>query len=171
MQVTYGAVVSLSYKLEIKDENSTIQMVDESQPGQPLVFLCGYGNVIPGYEKQLLGKEEGDTYDFWVMPEEGYGVSDPNQIAKISIDTFKDDEGKIMEDLLQLGAVVPMKNDEGHRIDGIIKGISDTDVIMDFNNPLADKELHFTGVIEKVREALPEEVDHGHVHGEGGHHH
>ncbi|MBK7958225.1 MAG: hypothetical protein IPK03_08960 [Bacteroidetes bacterium] len=77
----------------------------------------------------------------------------------------------MMEDILVIGTAVLMNNDEGHRLTGIIKGITSTEVIMDFNHPMADKELHFTGTIVSVRPATPDEIAHGHVHGDGGVHH
>ena len=73
--------------------------------------------------------------------------------------------------MLKIGNAVPMNNDEGHRIQGIIKGITSSEVIMDFNHPLAGKELKFTGIIVSVRDATKDELDHGHVHGDGGVHH
>ena len=171
MQITMDSVVSVSYQLEIKNDKNELEIVDASKEGSPLVFLFGHHNLIYGFERNLEGKSVGDTYDFWVTPEEGYGLSDPQQIVNLPMDTFKDKEGKLMEDILVVGTVVPMNNAEGHRINGTIKGITSTDVIMDFNHPLANKDLHFTGTVEKIRTATADEIAHGHVHGDGGVHH
>ena len=80
-------------------------------------------------------------------------------------------DGKLDTELLQIGKYIPMKNDDGHVIEGKVISINDKGVVMDFNHPLAGKDLHFSGEILDVRDANEEEITHGHVHGEGGHHH
>ncbi|MBK7958517.1 MAG: peptidylprolyl isomerase [Bacteroidetes bacterium] len=171
MIIEIDKVVSMTYELKIQNEQREWDLVDSSKEGHPLVFLYGHGNLIVGFERNVQGLKAGDHYDFKVSPEEGYGVSDARQVVNLPIDTFRDHEGKLMEDILVIGTAVPMNNDEGHRLTGIIKGITSTEVIMDFNHPMADKELHFTGTIVSVRPATPDEIAHGHVHGDGGVHH
>jgi FKBP-type peptidyl-prolyl cis-trans isomerase SlyD len=80
-------------------------------------------------------------------------------------------EGKIEDDLLKIGNAIPMQNNQGQALSGIVKEIKEDKVLMDFNHPLADVNLFFTGEILDVRDATKEELEHGHVHGPGGHHH
>lgn len=171
MQITPNKVVSLHYQLQIADENNQLQTIDASAPDRPLVFLFGHGNLIVGFEKNIFEKKAEDSFDFLVTPEEGYGLVEENQIVNLDINIFRDEAGNLLEDVLKVGNAVPMNNDQGHRLQGVIKGITSSEVIMDFNHPLAGKELRFTGTIVSVREATQDELDHGHVHGDGGVHH
>jgi FKBP-type peptidyl-prolyl cis-trans isomerase SlyD len=84
---------------------------------------------------------------------------------------FIGQDGKIEEGLLKVNHILPMMDSEGNRVEGIIREIGIEKVKMDFNHPLAGKDLHFVGRVETIREANQEELDHGHVHGPGGHHH
>ncbi|MDX5444134.1 MAG: peptidylprolyl isomerase, partial [Hymenobacteraceae bacterium] len=80
-------------------------------------------------------------------------------------------DGEINDEMLQPGNFIPMADQEGNQLQGQVVEVTDEAVIMDFNHPLAGKDMFFKGKVEKVREATQEEIDHGHVHGEGGHHH
>lgn len=170
MQTGKNKVVGLHYKLEI-DDNGTKVTVDQSAEGNPLVFLFGAGMLLPEFEKNISGKVVGETFDFVLSPEDGYGVSVPEQVVEISIDVFRDPQGNIDRELLTVGKVLPMQDNHGNHFNGLITKVSIETITMDFNHPLADKHLHFTGHIVEVREATAEELDHGHVHGPGGHHH
>lgn len=170
MLIDNNKVVSLHYKLEIDEDGSTIT-VDQSSEEQPLVFLFGTGMLLPEFESNISGKKVGDQFDFILSPENGYGTSQPEQIVEISIDSFRDPEGNIDRELLVVGKILPMQDNHGQRFNGLITKVSIETITMDFNHPLADKTLHFTGHIVEVRDATAEELDHGHVHGPGGHHH
>lgn len=171
MQVSQDTVVSLHYQLQVKDDNNQLQVIDASAPDKPLVFLFGHGNLIVGFEKNIHDKKINDSFSFIVSPDEGYGHIEPAQIVNLDINIFKDEQGNLLDDILKVGNVVPMNNDQGHRLHGTIKGITSSEVIMDFNHPLAGKELHFSGTIVSIRPATGDELDHGHVHGDGGVHH
>lgn len=164
MIIEKDKVVSLSYQLKVENE-----VVDQSAEGNPLTFLFGHGNLIPGFEKNIRGKKKGDQYDFVVSPEDGYGAVNENAIVDINKEIFVQDGELINE--LQVGATLPMRDQEGNRMDGKVLNIGMDKVKIDFNHPLAGKELNFHGTITEVREATPEEIDHGHVHGPDGHHH
>ena len=81
------------------------------------------------------------------------------------------EDGKPNDELLQVGNTIPMQDSDGNRLDGVVVEVTDTQVKMDFNHPLAGKNLHFTGQIVELRDATSEELAHGHVHGPHGHHH
>ncbi len=164
MTISPNKVVSVTYQLKV-DGN----IVDQTDSSQPLQFLYGAGQMIPGFERQLEGLKKGDNYDFSVSSEEGYGSAIPEEVVEIGMETFMD-EGKLIPELV-LGGVIHMQDNHGNRMRGEVREIKEATVIMDFNHPLADKNLDFTGEILDVREADAEEIAHGHVHGPGGHHH
>lgn len=170
MKIANDLVVSLDYTLQV-EQNGEMAIADKSQPGEPLAFIFGSGMLLPEFEKNILGKSVNDAFDFKISAENGYGISSPEQIVNIPIEAFKDPQGNIDENMLKVGNVLPMQDNHGQHFNGIVAEISDDTVTMDFNHPLADKELHFTGVVVEVREATAEEKEHGHVHGPGGHHH
>ncbi len=164
MTISNNKVVSLTYELKVEGN-----VVDKTDAANPLHFLYGVGQMIPGFERQLEGLKEGDAYEFSVSAEEGYGNAIPEEIVEIPKETFMED-GKLIPDLV-LDGTIHMQDNHGNRLRGLVREIKADTVIMDFNHPLADKTLNFTGLIVGVREAQAEEIAHGHVHGEGGHHH
>jgi len=164
MTISTNKVVSLTYTLKVEGN-----VVDQTDTKNPLHFLYGVGQMIPGFERQLEGLKTGDNYEFSVTAEEGYGNIIPEDIVEIPKETFMED-GKLIPELV-LGGIIHMQDNHGNRLRGEVREIKENSVIMDFNHPLADKTLHFTGTIVSVREAEAEEIAHGHVHGEGGHHH
>lgn len=165
MKIDKDHVTSLTYVLEVDGE-----LIEQTDATNPLTFLVGTGSMIPGFEQQLLGKESGDSYDFLVTPEEGYGEIDPEAIVDLSKEIFVV-EGKLQEDMLEKGKAIPMQDQDGNPLTGIVKEVGDDTVKVDFNHQLAGKTLHFSGEILEVRLATKDELDHGHAHGPGGHHH
>ncbi|MFW5700580.1 MAG: FKBP-type peptidyl-prolyl cis-trans isomerase [Cyclobacteriaceae bacterium] len=165
MKIANETVASLTYSLEVDG-----QLIEETGKDNPLVFLVGAGSMIPGFERQLLGKEPGEGYEMTVNPSEGYGDVDPKAIIDLKKDIFVI-EGEVQEELLQEGKVVPMQDQNGNPLQGIVREVHDDTVKMDFNHQLAGKTLHFKGEILDVRKATSEEISHGHAHGPGGHQH
>ncbi len=165
MEIAKHTVPSLTYKLTVDG-----QLIEETDKSNPLSFLAGVGMMIPGFEKQLEGKKAGETYDITIEPAEGYGEVNPEAVVDLSKDVFKVD-GKLQEDLLVVGNKIPMQDNSGMPLNGKVVEIMDDKVKLDFNHELAGKTLNFTGEILDVREATAEELDHGHVHGPGGHQH
>lgn len=162
-------VVSVNYELKV-DKDGEMVVADKSN-GNPLVFLHGAGMLLPEFEQNLLGKKVGDSVSFAINPENGYGIADENNIVKIPVDSFKDDKGEIDTEHVRVGNVLPMMDNNGNQFQGIVCDVSDEFVVMDFNHPLAGKVLNFTVDVVDVRPATKEELEHGHVHGPGGHHH
>jgi FKBP-type peptidyl-prolyl cis-trans isomerase SlyD len=165
MKIEKDKVASLTYALEVDG-----QLLEETNKENPLVFLVGVGNMIPGFERQLMGKAPGENYEMTVSPEEGYGERDPKAVLDLNKDMFVV-EGQLQEEFLQEGKIVPMQDQNGNPLQGIVREVSDDKVKMDFNHQLAGKTLHFKGEILEVREATPDELSHGHAHGPGGHEH
>ena len=165
MEIAKHTVATVTYTLRVDGE-----LIEETGTEKPLTFLAGVGMMIPGFEGQLMGKKQGDNYDITVSPVEGYGEIDENAVVDLSLDIFKVD-GQVKSEMLQIGKTVPMQDQNGNPLQGTIVSVDDQNVTMDFNHQLAGKTLHFIGEIMDVREATKEEIDHGHAHGPGGHHH
>lgn len=155
-------VVSLSYTLMLNSG----ELADEATADQPLVFIHGIGQTLPAFDDQLDGLSVGDTFSFTLSAEDGYGESSPNYIVEIPKNIFEGPD--VPDDILEIGATLPMQDQDGNPMDGVVLEIGDDTVTMDFNHPLAGEALGFSGTVLDIREATQEELDHGHVHGEGG---
>jgi len=168
MQITKNTVVSLSYILKL--DNATGEIIEETKAGDPLVFLYGSGHMLPKFEEHLSTLKTGDDFEFTLSSDDAYGEMDRDAIIDLEKSIFMVD-GKIDNEMLSIGNVIPMRDDQGHMLQGIVVSITDDSVRMDFNHPMAGNTLHFTGKVIEVRIATAEELNHGHVHGAGGHHH
>jgi len=163
MKIANHSVVTLNYSLNAGLPEAAMQHVESTDPTNPFRFLSGAGSLIPGFENNLMGLQAGDQFDFKLTPADAYGESDANAIVPLPIDVFKHD-GIIDMEILKVGNVVPMRDNEGNTMNGRIASFNDKTVTMDFNHPLAGHALHFAGEIVEVREATAEEIAHGHVH-------
>jgi FKBP-type peptidyl-prolyl cis-trans isomerase SlyD len=168
MQITKNTVVSLSYILKRDDANGEI--IEETRAGDPLVFLYGNGQMLPKFEEHLSTLKTGDDFEFTLASDDAYGEMDQDAIIDLDKSIFEVD-GKIDLEMLAIGNVIPMRDDQGHMMQGIVVSVGDDLVRMDFNHPMAGNVLHFKGNVIEVREASAEELSHGHAHGAGGHHH
>jgi len=168
MQITKNTVVSLSYVLKRDDAKGEI--IEETKVGDPLVFLYGNGQMLPKFEEHLSTLKTGDAFEFTLASADAYGEMDQDAIIDLDKNIFEVD-GKIDTEMLAIGNVIPMRDDQGHMLQGIVVSVGDELVRMDFNHPMAGNVLHFKGNVIEVREASAEELSHGHVHGAGGHHH
>lgn len=168
MTIDENMVVSLSYKLS---DGKTGNKIEETTTENPMLFLFGVGAVIPEFENLLRNKNTGDTFDFTILAENAYGTRNDEQIVMMPIDVFHDESGKLRENEIFVGALVPMSDNEGNHLRGLVLEIKEDLVKMDFNHPLAEMDLHFEGVVLEVRPASAEELEHGHAHGVHGHQH
>jgi len=168
MTVSQNKVVSLTYELKINDASG--EVVDIADASQPLVFLYGTGNLLPKFEANIFNLNVNDSFEFTLSAADGYGEFTQEAVVTLPIDIFMID-GKIDPEMLKLGNVIPMQDNEGHPLEGVVKSVEKDAVVMDFNHPMAGKNLYFTGKIIELREATEEELSHGHVHGPHGHHH
>lgn len=160
MQVAKDKVVAFHYTLT----DETGSKIDSSRESEPLAILLGHGALIPGVEAALDGKVIGDQFQVSVAPEDGYGLRDENRTQRVPKKYFQDGER------LKVGMVTTLRSQQGVHQVTVIK-VGSTVVDIDGNHPLAGKTLNFDIEITEVRDASPEEIAHGHVHGAGGHHH
>jgi FKBP-type peptidyl-prolyl cis-trans isomerase SlyD len=154
MKVAQQRVVAIHYTLT--DERG--QQLDSSEGKEPLVYLHGAQGLIPGLEKQLEGREPGDRFAATVPPEEAYGEVNPELIQEVPLEVL---EGI---DNLQVGMALQAKSPEGHVQNLRVDAIGDDTATLNANHPLAGEVLHFEVSVEDVRDATPEEREHGHVH-------
>lgn len=160
MQIAQNSVVAFHYTLT----NDAGEVLDSSEGREPLTYLHGAGNIIPGLEKQLEGRAPGDKLQAKVAPEEGYGEVQPQLVQEVPRDAFQG------VDDVEPGMQFQAQTQGGPLMVTVTKVEGDT-VTVDGNHPLAGQSLNFDVEIAEVREASEEEVEHGHVHGEGGHEH
>ena len=163
MQVSKNKVVTVTYSLSSNLPGDSQKHVETADNAHPLSFIFGLGMMIPGFEKGLEGKSPGEKFKFSIESSDAYGDFDDQAIAKLPIEIFKVD-GVVDFNLLKVGNILPLNDDQGNVLNGMVKSYDDNSVTMDFNHPLAGHQLHFTGEIVKIREASPEEISHGHVH-------
>ena len=154
-------VVEFNYTL--KDDEGNI--IDQSPTGQPLAYLHGYQNIIPGLESQLAGKTVGDKFTATINPADAYGEFDDAAVQEVPRENFQG------VDNIQPGMQFQSQTDDGHVMLVTVRDVQDDMVIVDANHPLAGKTLHFDVEVTNVRDASPEELQHGHAHGAGSHHH
>jgi FKBP-type peptidyl-prolyl cis-trans isomerase SlyD len=155
-----NCVVSIHYTL--KDDDG--QMLDTSRDSQPLTYLHGAGNLIPGLESELAGKTTGASFNVSIPPEQAYGIYREELVQVVPIDMFKG------VDEVKMGMQFETQGPNGEEL-VIITEVTEDEVTVDANHPLAGKTLHFEVIIEDVRDATLEEVQHGHAHDPHGHHH
>lgn len=158
-KVDDGVVVSMEYKLTVDGE-----VLDSSDEAGPLQFLAGYGNIIPGLEKEMMGMKIGDSKEVTVQPEDGYGELDDEAFMDVPRSEFPADMK------LEQGAELHITDEDGEHQAAYVLSFDDKTVKLDFNHPLAGAVLNFYVKVVALREPTDEELDHGHVH-EGGHHH
>ncbi|MCL5042227.1 MAG: peptidylprolyl isomerase [Gammaproteobacteria bacterium] len=158
MQVTANKAVSIDYTLS----NDAGDVLDSSNGGAPLVYLHGAGNIIPGLEKALEGKQQGDEVKVSVEPAEAYGEFNSELVAVLGRHMF---EGV---DTLEEGMQFHASGPDGSMQIVTIKAVEGDEVTVDGNHPLAGQRLNFEVKVVDIREANEEEIAHGHIHGEGG---
>ncbi len=159
MEITNNKVVELIYTLEVEGN-----VADQTTEENPLDFIFGTGSLLPEFEKNILKKRVGDNFDFKLSAANGYGEYDPEAIIELPKHIFEVD-GVVKEDLLVVGNTIPMMNNMGGIMPGVVMEVLPEAVVMNFNHALAGKELHFTGKILTIREATEQELKDG-LHGE-----
>lgn len=164
MNISKNKVVSVSYELKVNGE-----IVDKAEVENPMEFVYGSGMLIPSFEQNIKDMKVGDTFKFSISADQAYGQTLSEYVLKLPISVFEH-EGKVDEELLQVGSRLPMVDQEGNPLNGLVLEVNEDHVVMDFNHPLAGQDLHFSGKVEAVREATADELSHGHVHGQGHNH-
>ena len=160
--VAKNMVVTFHYTLKNKDG----QVIDSSEGAEPLSYIHGLGHIVPGLEFAMTGKAAGgESFAVVVKPEEGYGPRREALIINVPKTEWNLPETVGVDDIVEL------QSNDGDRLPARIIEMKPDTVVLDANHPLAGEPLHFEIKLAAVRPATKEELDHGHVHGPGGHHH
>jgi FKBP-type peptidyl-prolyl cis-trans isomerase SlyD len=160
VEITADRVVTIHYTL--KDDSGAV--LDSSAGGDPLAYIQGHGNLVPGLEKVLEGKQDGNRISVTLTPAEGYGARSEGLVRRVPKRSLQG-SGEVRK-----GMQFRAQTDQGLRLFTVTAIVGDM-VTLDGNHPLADQTLHFDVEVLEVRSATAEELEHGHVHGPGGHHH
>jgi FKBP-type peptidyl-prolyl cis-trans isomerase SlyD len=161
MKIEKGSVVAIDYRLHLGDG----KVVDASAPDDPLTYLHGEGQIVPGLERALEGLSAGDARQVVVAPEDGYGPSDPEALQEVPRSAFP------AEIRPEVGMELVAQGPGGEPVPFVVRDVKLESVVIDMNHPLAGQTLHFDVTVRQIRVATPEEVEHGHAHGPGEHHH
>jgi FKBP-type peptidyl-prolyl cis-trans isomerase SlyD len=149
MKIQKESHVIMDYKLSLESG----EVVDKSQPDEPIEFICGYNQIIPGLEKELMGRKESESFQAVIQPEDGYGEHVPELIQKVPVSHFPED----LE--LKVGMTFQSRSPQGMPVTFVVTGIEKDTAEIDLNHPLAGKTLIFDIVIKSVRKASEEEID------------
>jgi len=161
MKISNGNVVGIDYSLHLGDG----EVVDASAPGEPLTYLQGEGQIVPGLESALEGLDVGDRKQVVVSPAEGYGEHDARGIQEVPKGAFPADFDP------KPGMELTAEGPQGEPVPFVVREVRPQTVLIDLNHPLAGKTLHFDVTVREVRAATEEERAHGHAHGAHGHDH
>lgn len=152
MKISENKFVSLAYSLTVDGA-----VADQATAEKPLEFVYGIGMLLPEFEKNIAGKGVGESFEFTLSPENGYGEINPDAVVELPKEIFMVD-GELATDMLVVDNVLPMSDNQGNRLMGTVKAVGEESVTMDFNHPMAGKVLNFTGEIVALREATPEDM-------------
>ncbi len=144
--------VALSYELTVDGE-----VIEKVTPESPLQFVYGIGFLLPKFEEHLKGLSKGDEFAFHLDANDAYGPVIGDAVIDLPKDLFRVD-GRIEDGLLEVGNQLPMSDNQGNRLVGVVKEVKDNIVTMDFNHPMAGKALDFKGSVIEVREATQEDL-------------
>ncbi len=161
MTIAQHKIVTIHYKVV---DVASGEVIDSSEGGQPMTYLHGAQNIIPGLEQALEGKQVGDEFEVTVAPADAYGEYSEDRVQQVPMAAFEGVEK------VEPGMAFTAQTEHGP-INLIVTEVDEAVVTVDANHPLAGKSLSFSVQVESVRDASEEELAHGHVHGEGGHHH
>ncbi len=150
--IAEGMVVTLTYKLSIGDE-----LIEDATADDPLEYLHGAENIVPGLEKALAGKKVGDKLSVTLQPADAYGEYDEEDTEVLDRSDLPDE--------IEVGMELLLEDEQGNFFEVIVKSINDDEVVIDFNSPLSGKVVTYDVEVLDIREADEEELAHGHPHG------
>ncbi len=155
MHISENKVVSLSYRLNLNNKNG--ELIETINKDKPLEFMFGSGNLLPEFENQLRNLPAGEQFAFVLTSDKAYGAILEQAIVDVPVKSFEVN-GKVDESVVKVGGTIPMRDNNGNRMNGIVTAINNELVTMDFNHPLAGRDLHFEGEVLAIRDATEEEL-------------
>jgi FKBP-type peptidyl-prolyl cis-trans isomerase SlyD len=158
MKIAQNTVVTLDYTLKVDGS-----LVESTDGDEPMTYLHGHENIVPGLEKALLGLVVGDTKRVLVQPKDGYGEYDEDGVQNLAKTNF--------EEALEVAGTYFGETEDGEPISFSVLEETETEYVVDFNHALAGETLEFEVTVRDIREATKSELEHGHVHGGDDHEH
>lgn len=162
MAIENNNVVTLNYILHTIEENGEKTFVEQTTTENPLTFLYGVGMMLPKFEENIAGLNEGDKTSFDLAAADAYGERDDKAIAQLPAEMFQE------TGLPPVGEVLPLQDNQGNQFRAVVVEVTPEAVIADLNHPMAGKSLSFEIEVLNVRPATEEELSHGHAHGVDG---
>ena len=158
---TKNKFIVLSYSLydTTKGDDGNEELIEKTQEDRPFIFVSGMGATLPSFEAQVVNLNKGDEFDFELTPDQAYGEHIEERVIELDKQIFTIN-GQFDAQHVQVGAVLPLQNEDGNRFLGLVLAISDDKVKIDLNHPLSGKKLNFCGEVLESREATAEEVAH-----------
>lgn len=157
MKITENTLVTLDYQLHVKTEDGSMELMEETTEQQPLEYFHGMGMMLPKFEEFLEGKAAGDKFEFMITCEDAYGEASEENIIDLPRNVFEQD-GELDTERIFEGAIVPLVDNEGQRINAEIVSIQEDVITVDLNHPLAGEDLYFSGKIREVTTPTEEEL-------------
>ena len=158
MKVENLKVVSATYELYINGENGAEELMEKATEEAPLVWCHGEGMMLPAFEAQMEGKEEGESFDFVLAAQDAYGEYLEEGLMELPKNMFFNGDGEFDEERVYAGAIVPMNTVDGQVVKAQVCEVTDEHVTIDLNHPYAGEDLHFKGVILKIRDVTEGEL-------------
>lgn len=154
MKVEKGMLVTVDYSLYADGPEG--ELLEETNADEPMSFIFGHEDMLEAFEAAIEGKKAGEAFSVLIKSENAYGPEDESAVVDFPVDTFMVD-GELDEELLQEGELIPMVDEEGNELLGIVLSVEDGTVTLDFNHPLAGMDLYFDGEVTRIEE--PTEAD------------
>ena len=156
-QQTPNKYVTVAYELYTDNDKGIHELVEKAPIEHPFQFISGLGIALDSFESKILALAEGETFDFVLKVDEAYGPYEQDHVIELPKETFAIN-GRFDKDMVYPGAVLPLVNADGMRFQGLVLELKDNTVIIDLNQPLAGKDLHFKGQVVTMRDATNEEI-------------
>ena len=168
MKVEKQKVVTLQYDLYVDGENGQEELMEKATAEAPLVYCHGEGMMLPAFEQNMEGLQEGESFDFRIPCQEAYGEYDDEGVLTLDKKMFFNGDGEFDSERVYVGAIVPMNTADGQVINAQIAEITKDNVTIDLNHPLAGENLHFVGKVLNLRDVTEGELKALHHRGCGG---
>lgn len=149
MKIQEGSTVAVHYSL--KADGPEGELIEETHHDEPLRFVMGAGEMLPKFEKALMGLTKGEKFEIAIPLEDAYGEEKEELYVEFPKSTFINEEGEMDDELFEEGEIIPMETPEGDVVEGLVVEVKLNSIILDFNHPLADTDLYFEGHVLQVQ--------------------
>ena len=148
MKAAKGNRVGVHYTL--RSDDSEGELIEQTSEKKPFYFVIGSGEVLEQFEQAITGKSPGDSFEVSIDFENAYGPELEEALIEFPNDTFINEEGELDDDLFEIGEIIPLLDENGNEVHGVVTEIKLNTIVLDFNHPLAGEDLHFIGKIVSV---------------------